>query len=315
MKDRRQRPDRVWLGIVLVLASTFLTAMQEALIKGASSHQSLWQLYVLRSSFLIPMLLALSLVWDEGSQTLRRALAPWALVRSAMFLGMYFSLYAGIPFVALSTIAAGLYTAPLFIAVLTAVTGVESMTRNKWLGIVIGFLGVICILQPGTDAFHWLTLIPIAGGLFYAISGLVTRNKCQDTHPATLALSLSIALLVTGCLGTLVVAVFTPADQFSGFPEFTTGSWGAMDPAQWGVILALVALMFGNGLVLPAAYQVAPTTIVVTFDYSYLIFAALLGYLLFDEVPGVLSVTGMALIVVAGLMVAKKPPKHSAARI
>lgn len=63
MNDRWQRPDRVWLGIALVLASTFLTALQEALIKGASSDLSLWQLYVLRSSFLIPMLLALSLVW------------------------------------------------------------------------------------------------------------------------------------------------------------------------------------------------------------------------------------------------------------
>jgi drug/metabolite transporter (DMT)-like permease len=67
----------------------------------------------------------------------------------------------------------------------------------------------------------------------------------------------------------------------------------------------LAALMVGNGLVLPAAYQSAPSIIIATFDYTYLIFATLLGAVLFSEIPDLQTVLGIVVIAGAGLIVAR----------
>ncbi|PCJ91913.1 MAG: hypothetical protein COA52_08025 [Hyphomicrobiales bacterium] len=68
----------------------------------------------------------------------------------------------------------------------------------------------------------------------------------------------------------------------------------------------LTLLLVGNGLALPAAYQAAPTIIIATFDYCFLIWAAVLGYFIFGDVPDLQAVGGMIMIVVAGLLVIRR---------
>lgn len=67
----------------------------------------------------------------------------------------------------------------------------------------------------------------------------------------------------------------------------------------------LAALGVGNGLVLPAAYQSAPSIIIATFDYCYLIFATAFGFLIFSEIPDSQTIIGIAMIAGAGLVVAR----------
>ena len=115
-------------------------------------------------------------------------------------------------------------------------------------------------------------------------------------------MSLTLTLLAFGLFGTLFVQVTNQVDNANAF---LLGPWQSLGGREWIFLAALSVLMFGNGLVLPAAYQLAPTTIVATFDYSFLLFSAFLGFLFFGEVPDVVSVIGMAMIVGAGLIVAR----------
>ena len=85
---------------------------------------------------------------------------------------------------------------------------------------------------------------------------------------------------------------------------FVFGRWGVVDGRVLGLAAVLAALMLCNGLVLPLAYQSAPTAIIAVLDYCYLIFATLFGLLLFGEVPDVWTLAGIVLIAVAGLVVA-----------
>lgn len=300
-----QRPDRVFLGIVLVLCSTLLTSSQDAFIKAASSGLTLWQLYVLRSLFIIPAFLLIALRWGEGRASLGQALSRWPLARSLCFLGMYFGLYGAIPYLTLSAIAAGAYTAPLFVALLSALLLGEPVRPMARLAILVGFGGVMLILKPGGDAFSWQMLLPIGAGLAYAFSGLVTRGKCRDIPAPTLALSLSFALAATGIVGSLILPLLAldPA-QIASAP-FLLSAWTSPAPHDWIVSAILAALMVANGLVLPRAYQAAPTSIIVTFDYCYLIFATLIGVLFFHERPDLWSILGILLIAGAGLLVTR----------
>lgn len=297
------RPDRIAYGIVLILLSTLFTALQDTIFKHASADVTLWQLYVLRSVFLVPALLAIAFLWGDGAATWRRSLHLWPMLRAVLFVLMYFSIYAAIPVIPLSALAAGMYTAPLFIAALSALLLKEKVGRRGVLAIAIGFGGVLLILRPGTDAFTWLMLLPISAGFFYALSAIVTRSRCRAVPPPALALSLSYALLLTGLAASLALYLWQPAPDLVAISPFLLDSWSALGFSDWGFIAMLAALMVANGLVLPAAYQSAPSVIIATFDYCYLIFATAFGFVFFSEVPDVQTVIGMLLIAGAGILV------------
>ncbi len=299
------RPDRIALGIALILLSTLFTSLQDVIFKYTSADVTLWQLYVLRSLFLIPALLVIAYIWCGGAAAWRQSLRLWPMLRAILFVLMYFSMYSAIPVLPLSAIAAGIYTAPLFIAALSALLIGEPVRLRGGLAIAMGFAGVLVILRPGTEAFTWLMLLPVMAGFFYALSALVTRAKCRSVPPASLALSLSIALLITGVVVSAALYIWQPAPAQIAVSPFLLGSWGALDLSQWGFVAMLAALMVANGLVLPAAYQSAPSVIIATFDYCYLIFATLFGVVIFSEIPDRQTIIGIFMIAAAGLMVAR----------
>ncbi len=303
LTDIKNRPDRIGFGILMVVLSSLFTALQDATFKLASADVTLWQLYILRSVLLIPVFLIVAAIWGEGPAALRGSLRLWPMFRAVLFVLMFFTMYAAITVLPLSSLAAGLYTAPLFIAALSALLTGEAVAWRGWLAIGIGFAGVMMILQPGSESFTWLMLLPVLGGFFYAISAMVTRSKCRGIPPSTMALSLSIALLITGIAASTALYLWPPVPAYISASPFLLSSWHVMGPAEWGLVVMLAMLMFGIGLVLPAAYQSAPPVIIATFDYCYLIFATLLGFVLFSEVPDGLTIVGMLMIAGAGLMV------------
>ena len=91
------RPDRIARGIAFILLSTFFTASQDAIFKYASADVTLWQVYVLRSLFLIPAFLVIASLWGDGLSAWHQSLRLWPMSRAMLFVLMYFSMYAAIP--------------------------------------------------------------------------------------------------------------------------------------------------------------------------------------------------------------------------
>ena len=300
------RQDRVAVGIALVLLSTLFTSLTDVIFKYASAGGTIWQFFVLRSLLAIPVLLAIAFAWGDGAATWSRALRLWPMLRALLFVLMLIATYAALPFLPLATLAAGLYTSPLFVAALSALLTGERVRWRGWLAIALGFAGVLLILRPGSEAFTWLALLPVLGGLCYALSALVTRSKCRTTPPATLAVALNIALVVTGAAISAGLFIWTPAPANVAVSPFLLGSWQALGLLEWGFVAMLATLMVGNSLVVSAAYQSAPPFIIATFDYNYLIFMTAFGFVLFSEVPDGQTVIGMLMIVGAGIMVVRR---------
>lgn len=295
------RADSVGIGAALIVAAVFLMSLQDALVKLASGGMPLWQLWVLRAAIALPVLAALGLVWRKSPATFSGALGRWTMLRAALLVAMYGLLYAAIPVLDLSTIGAGFYTGPLFIAVLSAPLADEPVGLRRWLAVAAGFAGVVVMLRPGSGAFTVMALLPVASGLCYALAALVTRRRCRDAPPLALALGLNLALAAAGIAAGLALERWPPdATRVSAHP-FLFGPWLAPGPAEWGLAAMLAFLIVAIGVTLAAAYQAAPPAIVAAFDYSYLAFAALWGWALFTETPDAATLAGMALIAGAGL--------------
>ena len=281
-------------------------AFADAVVKLVSANLTVWQVYVARSLIAIPILLALLLA-TGGSLSFR---APtWAFVRGLLLVLMWLAYYASLPVLSLSVAAVALYTSPIIIALLSAAVIGEPVTARQWCGVLLGFLGVVSILKPGTEAFSWFTLLPVLGAAFYAIAMVLTRGKCQEEAPLSLSLALNISLLAAGLVATGLLAILNlSAPTRAEFP-FLLGEWAPMGLREWGLMGFLGALMAAYSVGVARAYQIAPPSIVATFDYAYLISAALWGFVFFAERPDLLTIGGMALITAAGLLVVSPASK------
>lgn len=295
------RPQRTAEGIALILGSVLAMASADAVVKLVSAEVTLWQLFTARALVAIPVLLVLA-----RASGLRLALrAPgWALLRSCLLVLTWLVYYAALPVLSLSTAAVAIYTGPILIALFSAALIGEAVTARQWAGVLIGFVGVIAILQPGGDAFSWFTLLPLLGAVFYALAMVLTRSKCQDEAPLSLALVLHGMFLFAGLAAMGALAFLgLGADTAEIFP-FLLGDWRAMGLREWGFMALLGLLSAAYFVGVARAYQIAQPSIIATFDYAYLVWASLWGFVLFAERPGPLTIAGMVSITLAGLLVA-----------
>ena len=304
--EQQTRPDRIMLGITLMIISVFMMSIQEALFKYFSSDLSLWQIFTLRGLLALFILSLLILLKGLRRQVWIEALGKWPLLRSLYMTMMFISMYASIPFLSLSTAAAGMYSAPIFVALMSAYLIREAVGITGWVAIVMGFTGVLVILQPGADAFSLWALCPVLGGFFYALANITTRSKCQRVSLPALSLSLNLTLFSAGVIFSFVTIIILPNSEITHSFPFILGVWAAMGVSEWVLVILLAVLVVIIGMSVAGAYQSAPPTTVATFDYCYLIFMAFWDYLIFDTPPNQNTIIGIVLIITAGILIVRR---------
>ena len=306
------RPQKTAQGIGIILASVLTMAFADALVKLVSADLTLWQVFVARSLFAVPVLVAL--LCATGARLRLRA-PKWALLRSLLLVLTWLAFYAALPVLDLSVAAVAVYSNPIMIALLSALLIGEPVAGRQWLGVLLGFLGVVAILRPGTEAFSWFTLLPLLAAACYALAMVLTRSKCQEEAPMALALALHGSFLAAGLIAMALLAFLSLGAEAQAAYPFLLGGWAPLGPREWGLMALLGLLSVAYFVGVARAYQIAAPPIIATFDYAYLISAALWGFLFFAETPGLLTLGGMVLITAAGLLVAapsSKSAKHAA---
>ena len=297
-------------GVSLILAVALTISVQDVVFKLFSNQLTLWQIFALRGLLAVPMLVALGWMRGMHLRVIRAAFGKWPLLRAVFITSTFLAFYGAIPFLSLSTVGAANYIAPIFVTLLTVYLLKESVGHLAWLGVFLGFFGVIVLLQPGTDAFSTWALLPIVGAAFYALAHITTHVKCQNVPLASLALSQNIVMMLAGIIVSVLLVWLKPqGGLFDAYP-YIFGLWSEVGWKEWMVLTLLALFAISIGMMLAGAYQAAPPSIIATFEYSYLVFVAIWDIVIFGIQPTVFTISGMVLIVIAGLMVLRKP-KHS----
>lgn len=293
-------PNRTTEGIILISLSVLAMSFADAVIKLFSADLTLWQIFVVRSVFAYPCFVLYA--WRTGA-SLSPIRLGWVSLRSTLLVLSWIAYYAALPVMDFAVAAVAVYTNPIITALLSALVLKNRVTPQQWLGVFLGFLGVIAILRPGSDDFSPIIVLPLLAAVFYATAAVLTYAKCRDEDPTAVALSLHQAFILFGLLGTIgVLALGLSPGQQQSYP-FLLGDWGQMTTATWATFVFLGVLSAAYVLGVARAYIIAPPQIIATFDYTYLVGAALWGFLLFTETPDTFTLAGMALITIAGILV------------
>ena len=302
-RETPNQADKIAQGVFILLASVFAMAFADAMVKLVSSNLTVWQVFVSRSIFAIPCLLALGRIIGVSFQEIANR---WILLRSALLVLTWLAFYASLPVLDFSVAAVAVYSNPILTALLSALILGEAVSRRQWTGVLVGFAGVTVILKPGTEDFTPWVLLPLAAAALYSSAMVLTRSKCKDGNAVNLALGLHGMFVITGSVATVVLLNIDldPADV-SVYP-FLLGGWALMGRSDWLLMAFLGILSAAFFLGVARAYQIAPPQIIGTFDYGYLVSAAIWGFILFAEKPDILTLMGMTLIITAGLLVAKQ---------
>lgn len=296
------RPQDIALGVSTIVATAIAMSFGDAVVKYVSSEFTVWQIYVLRSILAIPLIVA-GLMLGTPRKPIWPLAARWACLRSILLMLMWITFYAALSVLSLPVVAASYYTAPLFITVFSALIAGEPVGPRRRTAIVAGFIGVLLILRPGTEAFSWFTLLPILSAAFYALAAIVTRTRCSEERPLVLSLALNVSFLLTGAIASAAIALWWPAASLADANPFLLGHWAApMGAREWGIMAMLAVLIVATSAGVAKAYQCAPPAIVATFDYSYLVFAAFWSFAIFSEIPDASTIVGMIVISGAGLL-------------
>jgi len=278
-----------------VLAGMATLGLTDNFLRHVTADSSLWQFHFLRSIFAMSML---GFVAFAGYGTLRPNKPLAVFGRSVLQAGamlIYFGCLALLP---IGIVVAGLFTAPLFVVLISVFMQGQRIGPVRIAAVVVGFLGALLVIRPDPAALDPVLFLPIFAGFLYASGAVATRAWCEGEGTLTLTAGFFVLLLVFGAIGCVVMpSVGVGAEGFSsrGWMPLTANNfiWTAVQSV--GALIGIACLF--------RAYQVGEASFVAVFEYSLLIFVSFWAYVLWQEIVPPLAWLGMAMIALAGIII------------
>jgi drug/metabolite transporter (DMT)-like permease len=274
------------LGAGLITLGFLANTIQSALGKVAQASvgpgQFLWLLLLLALGALLPVEIARR--GRDLQAGLDTKVLPYYLLRAVFGLcGFYLFIWAaGIGSLVNANVL--LNTTPVFIPVIGALFLGKQISPKLWGAIALGFLGLLLVVQPGAELLRDpANLIGLGAGLAAAVEFLTVRSLNQTQSP----LSQTLYYLLIGSVLTAPVALW---------------QWHSLDLHTVSLIAAAAAAFLTFQLLLVKAYGYAEPHQIGVFQYSSVIFSAVIGWLFFSEIPNGISLIGMALITAGGAL-------------
>lgn len=271
-----------WAVIALASAASF--AAMAACVRMACD--SLPQSEVVFFRNFMALLLLLPMLWQQ-KVSLKSERMGLHLMRAGTGLAAMYLYFYALKHLPLAGALLLNYTSPLFLAIIALFWLKERSTRTRTIAVVLGFLGVATLFSPSSSIASFAGLMGLASGLLAGVA-LATVKRLSSTEPAIRTVTW-FALLAS-------LISFVPM-----VPEY---QWPSVE--TWGWLIAVGIFANGGQLFLTTAYGMAPVTQVSPLGYTGLIFAGIIGFAVWDEIPGLFALLGAVLIITAGILVTRE---------
>ena len=277
-----QRQQNIARGIVYMMgagvAFPLMNAGAKYLSHGYPKVEVIWMRVVGQLLFM-----CLVFMPTRGRKLFATAHLPYQLLCSVTMLSATVLFFIGVAYVPLAEAQAITFTGPLMVALLATPLLHEQVTLRRWAAIIVGFVGAVIVVRPGSEIANFGALLVFLNTVFYALYQIMTRILGSYDRPET-------TVTYSALVGTLLLSAAVP---FVWKPP--------EDLLHAGVMLSLGFLGGFGHYCVTRALSVAPASIMSPFNYAQLLGAAILGFVVFDAVPVASTWIGSAIIIVSGL--------------
>lgn len=277
--------DRRSLGIgLLVIAQVFFATLDTSAKWLSVAGIPVFEVVFVRYAVPVVVLTAV-LLPSRGWGLFRTGNLKLELLRGLCLAGVTVALFFSMKFLPLTVTGALLFTMPLMVTALSVPLLGETIGWRRWAAICAGFVGILIIVRPGTEAFHPASLMCLAGALFAAFYSILTR-KLAGVDPASTQ-TIYAAVVSVACV--------TPF-AFDGWV------WPSDPPTWTAFFLVGIAGLFAHQLI-TVAHRFAPPSTLAPFSYLELLYLAFASWLVFSEPPDVWFYLGAPIIIASGLYI------------
>lgn len=278
--------DRVGTGIGFDLSAVVCFAVVDVLAKWLGEDYPAVQILFFRYFFgLLPVAV---FVWRSGGvANLRTRRLPLHILRASLLFVALLLFFEALQHLPLAEAIAVAFTAPLFVTALAGPLLGEAVDARRWGAVIVGFLGAVIMVQPGSASFRPEALLVLGSAFAFSLLVMLTRRMTRtETNVALLSYS----------------TLFAGAWSLPFLPFV----WQA--PATGDVKLFVAIGLIGGvaAFCIIQAYRHAPVSVLAPFDYTALIWGALFGWLIWREQPGVAVWIGAAIVSAAGVYIARR---------
>jgi drug/metabolite transporter (DMT)-like permease len=269
--------------ILLVVATVSLYAVIDGLAKVMVQDMDVLQIIWSRFAFALPLLpVIVGRRWPELLRVERPGLQ---IARGLIPIVAGISIVVALRVMPLADATALMFVSPLMLTALAVPLLKEHVGLHRWSAVVIGFVGVLVIVRPGSTTMQWAALLPLLTAFLYALYQIATRVLSRTTPP----LVTFAYMVAVGTAGSTLALPFV---------------WRTPDALGWAMMAASGLLHGLAHYLVTRAFALAPAAILAPFNYAQLIGATAFGYFIFGDLPDRWTIVGALVIVGAGLYVA-----------
>ena len=292
MVEVAAKQSSVGTGIAFMMLTVASFAIMDAVGKWLVADFSVWQIMAFRGAIAAGLLVPF-LLQREGLSVFHTRHLSFQIIRALGGVAAFGLFFTALRFLNLADATVLGFSGSIFMAALAVPLLGERVGIRRWSAIGVGFAGVLIILQPGSGAFQPAALLAVASAFVYALVMIGTRWLSRSDSSSSMVVYHS---LVTAAVG------------FIALPFV----WVA--PSAFEVFLFIVAGSFGTAaqFCLVRAFRYAPVAVLAPFDYGALIFAAVIGFAVWNEVPGVNLWIGAAVVIASGVFILHRETRAKA---
>ncbi|MDE0968231.1 MAG: DMT family transporter [Octadecabacter sp.] len=275
--------QNIRLGIILMIATTFVFAVQDGISRHLAGQYNVLMIVTIRYWFFAAFAIAIARRQTGSVRKTATTTQPALQIFRGLLLASEICIMVW-GFVLLGLVEAhAIFTCyPLLIAALSGPILGENVGWRRWAAIGVGFVGVLIILQPGITVFSPAAAVPLLAALMFALYGLLTRYAARRDRTAT-------SFFWTGIVGAVAL---TPLGLWM---------WEPMIGSDWWWMSALCITGVAGHWLLIRAYEIAEASAVQPFAYLQLVFASAIGLSVFNETLALNVAIGAGLVVSAGI--------------
>lgn len=279
-------PANIARGIAAFCFSALLFSAMYAVVKHLGHQFPIIQVQFFRG--LIALLLMIPIFAIQGFD-LMRTRRPWGHgLRSLAGIASMFCTFTAFAHLPLADVTALLFAMPLFVTALSMPLLGEPVGWRRWTAVVVGFLGVLVILQPvaitGGGEIHWLYLLPLLAAFLYSLATIALRQLGATERTMTTVFYFTLAV-------TVVTGLLLPFN------------WQTPVGSQWFWLIAVGVLGGVAQIFLVMSYRYAPAAIAAPFEYTALVWTILFGVMFWQEMPTGSMLAGAGIVIGAGLFI------------
>ena len=295
-------PNPANAAIVLVFG-LFLFSIQDIIIKYFSDHYSVLQIVFVRGMIALGLLLLMiRLARETISLTSRR---PGLMVaRGLLGFSSYTTYYLAVAAMPLAEVVSITFTMPLFVTAMSALVLGEKVGLRRWSAVVVGFVGVLIILSPRGEFNSLAVVFAFTAAITYASQTILTRFLGNHDHPMTIAFNaILVFTIASGILSLLLVSGTLSMSSDHPSLAFFGRAW--IMPSHVDLVLMLViGVIAAVGFYcLSKSYCSSEASAIAPFEFTYIVWAVVFGYLFWNEVPATTTVFGIIVLVCSSLYI------------